>query len=150
MRRYEILNTREVKKINKQIEEQFGIKEKLNFGYLKNNKNKIFIISKVLDQIELERMKINKIGLYFGKQEKNGFRLSIEGAQLLKPKKNVIEVNEEHIKKWIKGQDLKIKTKEKGPYVVIRFKKDIYGCGRLREGIIYNMVPKERHLKELS
>ncbi|MFH1456060.1 MAG: hypothetical protein ABIF40_03865 [archaeon] len=147
MRNYQILNTRDVKKIYKQIEEQFGIKEKLDLGFLKNNKDKIFLISKALDQIELEKMKTNRIGMYFGKLEKNGFRPSIEGSQMIKAKKNIVSLNSKEIEEWMKGEDIESKTKEEGPYVLIQHDKDIFGCGRLKDGKIHNMVPKERQLK---
>jgi len=147
MRNYQILNSRDMKKIYKQIEEQFGVKEKLDFGFLKNNKEKVFLISKALDQVELGRMKTNRIGMYFGKQEKNGFRPSIEGSQTIKAKKNVVELNSKEIEQWMKGEDIEFETKEEGPYVLIKYEKDIYGCGRLKDGKIHNMVPKERHLK---
>ena len=41
-----ILNSKEVKEILQFIEKQWGAKLKLDYGFLKNNKERVFIITK--------------------------------------------------------------------------------------------------------
>ena len=47
-----ILNNKEIKKILELIELQWGAKLKLEYGFLKNNKNRVFIISKDISKID--------------------------------------------------------------------------------------------------
>ena len=37
-------------------------------------------------------------------------RLSLDGSQLLKPSKNIIQINDAQAQQWLKGQDIFIKT----------------------------------------
>ena len=107
------LNSKETKEILKLIEEQWGAKLKLDYTFAKNNKHRVFIINKDVSKIDFSKLRINSIGMYFCDLE-NGIRLSIEGSQIIGPKstKNVVEINEEQTKKWMKGEDLEIGDKE--------------------------------------
>ena len=90
------LNSRETKEIMELIEKQWGAKLKLDCTFVKNNKNRIFIVNKEIKNIELEKLRINSVGMYFCGLE-NGIRLSIEGSQIIgqKAAKNVVEISEE-------------------------------------------------------
>ncbi|MBC7094569.1 hypothetical protein [Thermococcus sp.] len=86
-------------------------------------------------------------GLYFGKIESDGIRLTIEGSFLVGPKatKNVIEVGEEDAKLWLSGKDLKTSTEMRG-WVILKWGLYYLGCGKAKDGIIKNYVPKERRI----
>ena len=91
-----ILNTKEISKILEQIKSQFSIKElSLDFVFLTNEDNKVFISTKDIAKVDFRNLRINNIGLYFGKLEIDGFRPSIEGSQILGKlaKENIIEIN---------------------------------------------------------
>ena len=112
MHQLKILNSKEIKEILKLIEKQWGAKLKLDYAFLKNPKNRVFIINKEdISKIELEKLRINSIGMYFCEIDKLGIRLSIEGSQIIgkKAEKNIVEINEEQAKQWFKGEDLEIK-----------------------------------------
>ena len=89
--------------------------------------------------------------MYFGFEEKNGFRLSLEGAQIIGPhaKKQVLELNEEQLKEWFNGQNLKTESIDKG-FTLLKRKNDYVGCGFMSNGIVYNFIPKNRRLREKS
>ncbi|MBU2589143.1 MAG: hypothetical protein KKF52_02540 [Nanoarchaeota archaeon] len=144
MQKIKILNSKEIKKILKELE-YFGFKDKLNYAFLKNNDDKIFLLSKKFGEIDTARLRINNLGLYFGKQEKSGIRLTIEGTQLIKPSKNVIELDDKQIRQWILGKDLEIKSEAKG-FLVIKNKNDFFGCGAYKDGKLLNYIPKNRRL----
>ena len=78
-----ILNSREVKEIYAKIEEQWGCRLKLDYGFLQNSKNRVFIVTKEISRIDLDKIKFNSIGIYFCEIDKVGLRLSIEGAQII-------------------------------------------------------------------
>src|SRR3989338_9709821 len=100
-----ILNSKEIKEILKLIESHWGAKLKLEYAFLRNPKNRIFIVNKDIGKINFSQLRINSIGLYFCEIDKLGIRLSIEGSQIVGPKavKNIVEINEEQTKQWFKG-----------------------------------------------
>ena len=140
------LNRKETKEIMELIEKQWGAKLKLDYAFLKNSKNRIFIVNKEINKIDLERLRINSIGTYFCDLE-NGIRLSIEGSQIIGPKatKNIAEINESQVKQWLKGEDLEVNEKFDG-FVVIKNNDDFLGTGKYRNGQILNYVNKSRRV----
>ncbi|MBT4175025.1 hypothetical protein HOC80_03320 [archaeon] len=143
-----ILNSREIKAIYKQLEEQFGNKKKLDYGFLENNKDKIFLISKKYAELDTKRLRVNNLGMYFAKRQIDGIRLSIEGSQMIEPTKNIIQLNKEQMEHWVKGEDFPFEHET--AYVIIKHNKDVLGCGRVVKNTLRNMVPKERRLKSLT
>ena len=144
-----ILNTKEISKILEQIKSQFSIKElSLDFVFLTNEDNKVFISTKDIAKVDFRNLRINNIGLYFGKLEIDGFRPSIEGSQILGKlaKENVIEINMEDTKKWFKGEDLQTNFNNKG-YVILKCKDDFLGSGKIKNNRIINYVDKGRRIR---
>ena len=144
MQKAKILNSKEIKKILKDLE-HFGFKGKLGYVFFKNKDGKLFILSKKFGEIDINKVRINNLGLYFGKQENSGIRLSIEGIQIIKPSKNVIDLDENQLKQWVQGQDLEIESKAKG-FVAIKHNNDFYGSGSYKQGKLLNYIPKSRRL----
>ncbi len=146
-----VLNTREVKRILNWLKEHYGIKElKIDKVFLKSTKDRIYLISKKISELETKNLRINLIGMYFAKEEPKGIRLTIEGSQIIGPKatKNVAELNKEQIKKWIRGEDVDIKEELEG-LVIIKYGNDFYGNGVYKDGKILNYIPKERRIKKI-
>lgn len=143
-----ILNSREIKEIYGMIENQWGAKIKLDYGFLKNNKNRIFIISKDISKIDLSRLRLNSAGMYFCEIDNKGIRLSIEGSQIIgaNAAKNIVELDEEDAKKWFKGEDLQKECKNCSGFVILRNKKDFLGTGKYSNGKIMNYVGKTRRV----
>jgi len=144
MQNLTILNRKQIKKILQLLNKQFGFKDDLNYVFLQNRDGKIFFVNKSIGNLDLNKLRINSIGLYFGKLENEGLRLSIEGSQIIddQAKKNLVELNEKQVKEWIAGEDLEIK--DYSGYVLIKHKKDFLGCGKAKENRILNFVPKTR------
>ena len=65
-----ILNSKEIKETYKQIESQWGANVKLECGFLRNNKNRVFIVNKEISRIETSKLRINSIGMYSDPIEK--------------------------------------------------------------------------------
>ena len=141
-----ILNNKEIKEILKLIEYQWGAKLKLNYAFLKNNKNRIFIINRDVSKIDFSKLRINSIGMYFCDLE-NGIRLSIEGSQIVGPKaaKNIVEINESQVKSWLKGEDLEVNENYSG-FVIIKHNDDFLGTGKFKDGRVLNYVSKSRRI----
>lgn len=142
------LSTKEIKILTKKLEKQFSIdKLKLDYLFLKNNEDKIFIINKSFKSFERKNLNINSIGLYFAKIE-NGFpRLTIEGSQLIgqKAKSNILSLEKNDFKLWVNGKDLEIKEKFSG-YILVKYNNDFLGMGYCKDGKVLNSTPKERRI----
>jgi len=143
-----ILNSKEKKYITQLIKKQFDCDYSFSdYELFMNQKNKLFILSKMIAYANLDDLRINSLGLYFGEINRNELRLSIEGAQLIGKiaKKNILELNDEQAKSWMSGKDLEINTQLNG-FVIIKNKDDFLGCGRIINKRLLNYVPKERRV----
>ena len=148
----EEMNKKEVEKIEKIIEKNYGVKIKFKDILLKTSKDKIWIVSKDFKKNFFKNLKVNSIGLYFGRLKRNEkIKLSLEGAQLVgkKATKNLVEIDENELISFLQGFNVK-KFKEKNAelnnFVVVKFKEDIVGIGILRSGYIENLLPKSRRI----
>ena len=143
-----ILNRKKIKEILALIKKQWDSDFKTDLVFLINEKNKIFLVNKKIFDLELEKLKINSIGLYFGELKNNELRLSIEGSQLIgkDAKQNLVELNEKQAMQWLKGQDIDIKGNYNG-FVIIKHKNDFLGTGKYKHGKVLNFVPKARRFK---
>lgn len=150
MKKLRILNTREIKPIRTAIKEQFGCDFFEDFVFLQNLKDRIFITNKDIAKIDLDRLRINSIGLYFGEFRQKKLRLSIEGSQIIGKlaKKNILTLNEKEAKEWMSGNDILVKKRSltPGSFVILQHKKDILGCGKYNGEKVMNYVPKERRI----
>lgn len=148
MQNLKFLNKKEIKNILNLIKNQWNCDIELDYVFLISEKDKIYIVNKEISKIDLSKLRINSIGLYFGTVvEGNSLRLSIEGSQFIGPKakKNIIELNEKEFKEWMKGIDIEKDVEEKG-FVIIKYKDDFLGCGKAVDKKILNYVPKARRL----
>ena len=55
--------------------------------------------------------------------------------------KNIVELDKKEAELWSMGNDLDKKLKVYG-FVILKHKKDFIGCGKYKEGKIFNYVPK--------
>ena len=148
MQELKILNSREIKEIYELIENQWGAKIKIDAGFLKNSKNRIFIINKDISKIDTSKLRINSAGMYFCEIDSRGIRLSIEGSQIIghKAAKNVVELNEEEKIRWLKGEDLEKECSDCSGFVIIKHMNDFLGTGKYAHGKILNYVSKTRRI----
>ncbi|AFL96172.1 hypothetical protein CL1_1977 [Thermococcus cleftensis] len=88
-------------------------------------------------------------GVYFGRIESDGIRLSIEGAFLVGPKatKNVVELDDERAKRYLAGESVEIDDKDLHGWVIVRWRFYYLGSAKAKEGRLINYVPGERRLR---
>lgn len=151
MQQLKILNKREVKKIIEIIKKQWEADVKLDYCFLMNNKDKIFIVNRDISKIDFSKIRVNSLGLYFGEMKDGNLRLSIEGSQLIGEyaKKNVLELDDHELNSWVKGQDFNININLKG-FVLIKNKESFYGTGKINNNKLWNFVPKARRLRVVN
>jgi NOL1/NOP2/fmu family ribosome biogenesis protein len=146
MKNFELLNSKGIKKLNKQLKEQFG--SEFNFkDYLvfRTPKDKIYIINREFGDYDFSKIRINNLGLYFLSIVKDGLRFSIDGSQLFKAKKNILELDERNFDRWMLGFDLNLEL-DNG-YFLIKYKDEFLGCGKSTGVKVLNYVPKARRVK---
>lgn len=148
----------QIEKVNKKeilrlIEKNYGCKIRIRGIFLKSSKEKIWLASNAIQNFNFNRVKINSIGLYFGKLKRNDkIQLSIEGSQIVGKyaQKNILELDEKQAMKYLQGFDVRVErfdSCEINNFVILRFGKDIIGSGILRkDGRIENLLPKTRRL----
>ncbi|ASJ14002.1 methyltransferase RsmF C-terminal domain-like protein [Thermococcus radiotolerans] len=88
-------------------------------------------------------------GVYFGRIESDGIRLSIEGSFLVGPKatKNVVELDDERARRYLSGESVEIDDKDLHGWVIVKWRSYYLGSAKAKEGRLINYVPKERRLK---
>ncbi|AEA48001.1 methyltransferase RsmF C-terminal domain-like protein [Archaeoglobus veneficus] len=127
----------------KYISEQFGV-DRIEFELKEMGKGRVYALKPCSIEV-----KEHHSGIYIGKFEKDGFRLSIEGSALIGPhaRRNVIEVDDEVAAQWMSGKD--IPSDVRG-YVILKWKNFFLGCGRGNGKFIRNFVPKNRRISNTA
>ncbi len=148
LNKWKVLNSKEVRAIAEMVEMQWGCGLNLGCGFLEGSDGDIFLISRDIERLDLERLRIDSLGLYFGQLRNNELRLSIEGSQLVgkAAAKNVVELNDDEFKLWLRGEDIEKTLIGCSGYVIIKRAGDFVGCGRCKDGKILNFVPKARRV----
>jgi NOL1/NOP2/fmu family ribosome biogenesis protein len=145
-----ILNNKEVKPFKEMLVKQFGYSLSEDYAYLKTSKDKIYIINKDIARVNINNLIIDKVGLYFGEVNQTEFRLSKEGAQLLgleakKHKvelKNVVELTNEEMESYFASVDLIKDLGSDNKMILLKYKDDVFGCAKYKQGKILNFLPK--------
>lgn len=142
-----ILNSKEIKEIKVIIKNQWGCDFKTDLAFLLSSNNRIYVVSRDIAKVDMSKLNIEVIGSYFGELKDEQLRLSIEGSQLigLIAKKNVVELDDNEYRTWLKGFDLQKETAAEG-FVILKHRNDFLGTGRVKEGEILNFVPKNRRI----
>lgn len=143
-----ILSRKDLKPIIAYVNDHWGAVLDLTCGWLFSpKKNKLYLVSKDINKIDVSTLRVTAVGLYFGEWKNGELRLSIEGAQLVGPlaKKNVVNLSDSEAGDWLKGIDLDKQTEEQG-FVIIKHDNDFLGSGKAKDGKILNFVPKARRL----
>ncbi|MEK6943027.1 MAG: hypothetical protein AABX00_03125 [Nanoarchaeota archaeon] len=145
-----ILNSKEIKGIYSLIENQWGAKLKLDYGFLQNNKDRVFIVTKEISVLDFSKLRINSVGIYFCEVDDRGIRLSIEGSQIVgvHAAKNIVEFDDNESRRWLKGEDIEKECDCKG-FVIIKHNNDFMGSGKYSNGKILNYIGKTRRINSM-
>ncbi len=123
-----------------------------NYGYapdliyeIRGNHRKVYAYK----PCQLKISDTGRRGVYFGRIESDGIRLTIEGAFLVGPKatKNVVELDDEKARRYLAGESVEIEEKELYGWVLLKWRSYYLGSAKAKNGRLLNYVPKERRLK---
>lgn len=148
-----VLNSKDRKLIRQQLVDQFGITElfddKVLFCF--NKKERVYLANKELFDVQQDELRTNMFGLYIGTFMIDGFRLSIEGAQLLGPQatKNILSLSKDLRDAWLKGEELEASNHDDDCYLLLKYENDFLGVGKKKGERVLNYLPKSRKLKKI-
>lgn len=139
-----------LREINRELKKVYDVELPKDLEYFRR-KERIYGIKKekLKDILEIEGLKIEAIGIRILNLEKDGIRLTIEGAQILgkDAKRNILEISEEDVEKFLAGEDIEITKSFDYPYIIVKSKRDIIGVGRIiKEKKLRPYIPKERRI----
>lgn len=152
MKDIHIQNSKENKRIHEMLHDQFGFSKKLPYVFLLTNRERIYIIHRDIEQIPLDQLRLDSIGLYFATLTDDELRLSIEGSQVIGPHatQNIISLDDKAFSQYLKGENLELaKDHPMGVYIV-KHKSDFVGSCKISGKKLYNFVPKARRLSVIN
>jgi NOL1/NOP2/fmu family ribosome biogenesis protein len=152
-----LLSGKERKRLSETIRDIYGNSDFLsNLGILKtSNRDRLWLVSKKIFEVDMQKLRVQSAGMYFGRFDNGMLRLSIEGAQLIgkTAKKNIVEISKDDVWHYMRGFNIKpiekINTKNNS-YVLVRHEKDILGIAKLVNDELQNVLPKSRKLISLT
>ena len=153
MQNMRILNSKEIKQISKALEDQFGFSKKLDSVFLMNQKNRIYLMSKGISEMDLDSIRKDSIGMYFAHMAHDGVRPTIEGSQLVGPhsKKNIMHLDAKQLKEYVRGFEIdKAGFSLEEGYYLVKSDDDFLGCVKVSQEKILSFISKARRLKVLS
>ena len=154
----EILNSKARKLLFAMFKEQWDLDVNTlkEYVFIRKSSGKVFIMTKESAEVlNSMNIRVYSYGNYLGTVMNDSFRVSIEGSQLLGPlsKKNIIELDSDRIKGWVRGEDIALSTDEAetlNGFCLVKNGTDFYGCGKATKDNLLNYVPKSRRIKNLS
>ncbi|RMF55659.1 hypothetical protein D6745_01535 [Candidatus Woesearchaeota archaeon] len=148
MMKLKILNKKEVRRILEILNKQWGIKKETNMAFLINRKNRLYVVNKEVLKFDMEKLRVDALGLYLGELTNNEIRLSIEGSQIFgkEATKNVVELDEKQKILWMKGYSIPLEQDTQS-FQIVKSGNDFLGCGKIRNNNLTNFVPKTRIIK---
>jgi len=141
--RDEIGKTSDVELVKKLLIENYGYAPDLIYE-IRGNHSKVYAHK----PCQLKISDTGRRGIYFGRIESDGIRLTIEGSFLIGPKatKNVLELDDGKARRYLAGESVEVEENVNG-WVIVKWRSYFLGSAKAKGGRLLNYVPKERRLK---
>ncbi|WP_297512716.1 hypothetical protein [Thermococcus sp.] len=140
--RNEIGKTSDAELVKRLLMENYGYAPDLIYE-IRGNHKKVYAYK----PCELKISDTGRRGVYFGRIESDGIRLTIEGAFLVGPKatKNVVELDDERARRYLAGESVEVDVPD--GWVLLKWRSYYLGSAKAKNGRLLNYVPKERRLR---
>jgi len=143
------MNSKERKRMFLYFEERFCIpRQAFDDYHFLENKEKIWICSKEMPGIDFRNLRVEGIGMLFGRKGIN-IKPTTNMVQLFGKAvgKNILTLNNEQKEQFIQGLDiLNLKANVEPGYVMVKHNNDFLGCALYKEEYLKNQVPKQRRI----
>ncbi|MFW5865511.1 MAG: methyltransferase RsmF C-terminal domain-like protein [Nanoarchaeota archaeon] len=147
-----ILNSKQRKEIRQSLQKQFGISSLPDMVFFcLNSKERVYVANRSVFEVEHSSLRVNAFGMYFGTFMVDGFRLSIEGAQMLFDQctTHIHAVDAVKRKEWFLGNDISCTADLEPGYYILTFDDLIIGVAKKKGDTFMNYLPKSRRLTHL-
>lgn len=144
---------KDAKKLILELSSLYGVdlSNLLTYSFYINSRGKINISTQ--DFLNMDFARINSVGIYFGTISDHGtFRPSIEGSQIIKPKQNIVKLDDKGFQSYITGESLFldevefVNKTEEGTFFIVKYKGNFIGSVSLREKELLNYISKGRRI----
>ena len=140
--RDEIGKTGDAELVKRLLIENYGYAPELIYE-IRGNHSKVYAYK----PCQLKISDTGRRGIYFGRIESDGIRLTIEGSFLVGPKatKNFIELDDERARRYLAGESVEVEVPD--GWVILKWRSYYLGSAKAKNGKLLNYVPKERRLR---
>lgn len=129
------------------LERRFGIRREVFEDYALIEEKDVWITSKEASEFEMKFWR--RKGIRLVRIFKKGFKFTTSGMQMFGKYaiKNVVTISEDELKRFLKGENVKIivNNVEEGQ-VIVKFGDDVIGSAIYKDGMLKNQLPKGRRL----
>ena len=140
--RDEIGKTNDTELVKRLLIENYGYAPELIYE-IRGNHSKVYAYK----PCQLKISDTGRRGIYFGRIQSDGIRLTIEGSFLVGPKatKNFTELDDERARRYLAGESVEVEVPD--GWVLLKWRSYYLGSGKAKKGRLLNYVPKERRLR---
>ncbi|UCD20582.1 MAG: hypothetical protein JSW08_02275 [archaeon] len=144
-----IVSKKQRRDIENLLKENFDLKLEFSHAFVRFGKDKIRLFTGDISEQDINTLhslvRIDNIGSYFAFFKDNELRINFDVLNLFRKKvnKNILELNKEQAEQWMLGKNLEISQKFSSKIILIKYKDDLLGSGKISERL-WNFVPKER------
>jgi NOL1/NOP2/fmu family ribosome biogenesis protein len=148
---FHAINAKQKKQLLAALSDAFGYDIPFEYAVFLSGPDKYYFATRDVEQFFDAGLRIERIGVYVGQFQHGEFRLTIEGSQLIGPHatRRVLHITPEQRGEWMLGKDLILvgeQTEAEAMFHIVRCEDDFLGCGKVKNGILLNYVPKERYV----
>jgi NOL1/NOP2/fmu family ribosome biogenesis protein len=142
------LNRKEVKRLHEQLIAQFDYEGEFDVTLFVAAEDKYYIATRAVEEFLDSSLRIERIGVYFGQLLHGEFRLTLEGSQFVGPhaRANILTLTPAQRDDWMLGKDIILDEVHPKEFHIVRCGEDFLGCGKFKNGVLLNYVPKERYV----
>jgi NOL1/NOP2/fmu family ribosome biogenesis protein len=150
---FEALNSKARKTFYALLRETYGLHDDWEFEGLlfKTEKGKYYLLDRKFIDVAEKGLRTRLLGIYIAEVNNYGeIRLSFEGSDIVGPHatKNIVMLDETQMKAVMSGQDFEIEG-EYTKYQLLIYEdtmKHYLGCSKIKNGTLFNFVPKSRRV----
>lgn len=149
---WRILNSRERKELLEKLEQRYGFTGTFDYLVFRNTEGKHYLVNREAEEYLDKGLYLERVGVYAFQDQHGEIRFTIEGSQLVGPfaSKGIVELTSAQRDQWMLGKDIVLnETGQEGLaqiFYLARCGEDWLGCGKAKNGVLQNYVPKERYV----
>jgi NOL1/NOP2/fmu family ribosome biogenesis protein len=150
--RYHELRKKEVDKIKNLLLNVYGFKMPKSWLLYYLGKNKVWVLKEDFFDLTISKLNVEVMGFYLCHYERNIFRLSILGAQLVgkTATDNVLDISLKDAWNLIRGFDIDKVTNLSATYIILRSPIGIIGVGKNHKIKVLCQIKKNRRVRNLN